>query len=163
MGYVSGIQAYENPRNPLNPPTAGSVIDSNVILTHDPLTPPCLAQGIITYGPGEIVMNNLVATPVSYRFVGVVSQDNNSWLEGNTVIPMVVQHQSYGSSVRSVGIGFGNGTTGGTAAANRTCGMDVGVGPWQPYQAALHRVLGHFSTNDVLAVDPIGLTGDSAY
>ena len=163
MGYVSGIQAYENPRNPLNPPTAGSVVDANVILTHDPLTPPYLTQGIITYGPGEIVMNNLVATPVSFRFVGVVSQDSNSWLEGNTVIPRVVQHQSYGSSVRSVGIGFGNGTTGGTAAANRTYGMDVGVGPWQPYQMALHRVLGHFSTNDVLAVDLTGLTADSEY
>jgi Pectate lyase superfamily protein len=163
VGYQNGIYIYPQGNNPLNPPTAGLVVDSNVILTHDSLVAPNLARGIITQGPGETVMNNLVVTPVSYRFVGVVSRGNNGWLEGNTVIPMVVQHQSYASSVRSVGIGFGNSTTGGTAAVNRTYGMDVGVGPEQPYQVVPHTVLGHFSTNDVLSVDPIGLTTNSVY
>jgi hypothetical protein len=118
---------------------------------------PPIAYGIISYGPGEIVANNLVVTPVTSWFVGVVSRDTNSGLEANTVIPLTVQRQAYGSDFRAVGIGFGNGTSGGTAAANRTYGMTVGVGPERPYQLIPHRVISHFSHDDDLPVDPTGL------
>lgn len=157
LGYVHGIYMYENPRNPLFPPTKGSVIDSNVILTHDSATSPPLAYGIISYGPGELVASNLVVTPVTSWFVGVVSRDTNSWLEANTIIPLTVQWQDYVWNTRAVGIGFGNGTSGGTAAANRTYGMTVGVGPEMPNQWIPHRVINHFSVNDDLPIDPTGL------
>jgi hypothetical protein len=94
---------------------------------------------------------------VSYRFVGVAVRGHDFWVESNTVLPMQVVRQSYGVFHRSVGIGFGNGTTGSTAAANHTYGFDVGIGPENPHQITPHHVISHFSTNDVLAIDPRGL------
>lgn len=162
-GYDSGIYIYENVNNPLNPPTQGLVVDGNVIRCRNSIERGMTTYGIISRGPGERVANNLVVTPIGYRFTGVVSRGNDSWIENNTIIPRSIFHQSYASAVRSVGIGFGNNTTGGTAAMNRTCGMDVGVGPEQAFQLPSHRVIGHFSTNDVLSVDLNGLTPDSIY
>jgi hypothetical protein len=154
-GYGYGVHIYESARNLFFPATAGSLHESNIIYARNAVG--SYAYGLSTYGPGEIVVNNLVVTPVSYRFTGVVTRDDDGWLEGNTVIPQTVQYQGYGSIARSVGIGFANNTSGGTAAANRTTGMDVGVGPESAYQIAPHRVINHFSTNDVLAIDPVGL------
>lgn len=157
IGYGNGVFLYENVHNPLFPPTVGSVIESNVILTHNSVPAAPGANGIISVGPGEIVANNLVVTPLSYWFVGVVTRSDQGWLEGNIVVPKVVQHQSYSAAYRSVGIGFGNATTNGTAVANRTYGMDVGVGPEVPFQLPPHLVISHFSTNDVLSIDPRGV------
>ncbi len=163
VDYSDGVYIYENVNNILNPPTAGLVVNANVILTRNALNPSFPVYGIISRGPDEIVADNLIVTPISYWFTGVVSRGDGSWIENNTVIPKSVFHQSYSSIVRSVGIGFGNHTTNGTAAMNRTYGMDVGVGPEQAFQLPSHRVIGHFSTNDVLSVDPNGLTPDSIY
>lgn len=157
VGYEHGVLTYDNPRNPLYPPTAGLVIDSNVILTRDSGTWPYHARGIISYGPSDRLLNNLILTPRSFRFVGIACRDSNSWVEGNTVIAGSITHNSYASNVRAVGIAFGYGTTNGVAAANRTCGMDVGVGPEGSYQVNPHRVIQHLSRDDVLAIDPIGL------
>jgi len=158
MGYGSGVFLYDNATSPLFPPTPGTVIDSNVILTRNSFGN--WAFGIESRGPGEIIFSNLIITPVSYRFVGVAARSLDFWVEANTVLPMQVIHQSYGSNNRSVGIGFANGTSGCTAVANYTCGMDVGLGPERPYQITPHHVISHFSTNDVLAIDPRGLMGN---
>jgi hypothetical protein len=157
IGFSHGVMIYENPRNPLHPPTAGMVIDSNVILTQSPLDWPFKAVGALTYGPGERVINNLIITPLSRTFTGIISYDNNPWIEGNTIIANTVTHYSYDSGTRSIGIAFTWGTTGGTAAANRTRGMDVGVGAAGPYDVVPHRVILHQSRDDVLPVDPLGL------
>jgi hypothetical protein len=159
-GYVSGVHLYDSAANPLHPPTPGTVVDSNVILTQDSLGFVPWAYGIESYGPGEIISQNLIITPSTYRFVGVSVRGQDFWVESNTVIPRQVVRQSYGATSRSVGIGFGNSTAGSTAVANRTYGLDVGIGPEQSYQITPHRVISHFSTNDVLAIDPRGLMGN---
>lgn len=162
MGYVTGVHLYENVRNPVSPPTPGTRVEDNVILTRDSRTAPLpLAFGIQSNGPGDILTDNLIVTPNAYRFEGVVVRGTNSWVEGNTVLAKTAWPQSYGSLLRSVGIGFGSASKGNTAVANRTTKMDVGIGPEIPYAAPPHRVISHFSTNDVLAIDPRGLTEDS--
>jgi hypothetical protein len=106
-------------------------------------------------------VNNLIVAPVSQYFKGIVVRGSNSWIEANIVLPQVVFRREYGLFYRSVGIAIGNGAAGATAAANRTYGMDVGIGPEVPYAIVPHRVISHFSTNDVLPIDPRGLTEDS--
>jgi len=126
MGYRLGVYQYEDAASPLFPPTPGTVIDSNVILTRDSYSAPYYTYGIQSSGPEDIIAHNLIITPASYRFIGVSVRGADSWIEANTVIPRQVVRQSYASSDRSVGIGIGNYSTGSTAAANRTYGLDVG-------------------------------------
>ena len=158
-GYGVGVYQYENVENPLYPPNAGLWIDSNLILTRDPSVEIYYTYGIQSAGPEDIISNNLIVTPATYRFIGVYALGADSWIESNTVIARQVVRQSYASNSRSVGIGIGNPSTGTTAVANRTYGFDVGIGP-NPFQSPPHRVISHFSTNDVLAIDPNGLTED---
>jgi hypothetical protein len=134
------------------------VVDSNVILTRDPYSSPYYTYGVQSFGPGETIANNLIVTPAGVRFEGVCIRGADAWIEANTVIPGRVVRQSYASNDRSLGIGIGNGSTGSTAAANRTYGLDIGIGPEGAFQTPPHRVISHFSTNDVLAIDPLGLT-----
>jgi len=157
MGYEHGVLIYESDRTPLHPPTLGLVIDSNVIFTQNSFDWPYHAYGILSYGPEDIVMNNLVVTPNSFRSRGILCRDQGSWIEGNAVLAATVAHYGYDSPSRSFGIGFGTYAANGTAAVNRTRGFDVGVGPEGTYQYVPHRVINHTSTNDVLAIDPIGL------
>lgn len=164
MGYVTGVYLYENVRNVLSPPTPGTQVAGNVIFTRDSMASPLpLAYGIQSHGPGDILADNLIVTPNAYRFVGVAVRGTNSWVEGNTILAKTARPQSYSSPVRSVGIGFSSLSKDNTAAANRTTKMDVGIGPEVPHATPPHRVISHFSTNDVLAIDPRGLTDDSAY
>jgi hypothetical protein len=113
-----------------------------------------------SWGPEDIIANNLVVTPVSTRFVGVAMRGRDSWAEANTILPAEVVRHTYGDVDRSVGIGVGNLSTGTVSVANHTSGFDVGNGPVAPYQTIPHRVISHISTNDVLAVDPRGLIAD---
>jgi hypothetical protein len=159
-GYGIGVYQYDNVENPLFPPNTGLWIDSNVILTRDSSAGIYYTYGIMSYGPADIISDNLIITPKSYRFIGISIRGAGTWIEANTVIPRQVVRQSYVSNNRSVGIGIGNTATGSTAVANRTYGFDVGLGP-DAFQSPLHRVISHSSTNDVLAVDPNGLTEDS--
>lgn len=157
QGYHNGVYMYPNVRTPLYPPIPGTLISSNIILTlHSPSGG--YAYGMVSHGPGDTISGNLVVTPESYFFTGITVRGTNSWIEANTVLATNVVRQGYTSNFRSVGIGFGNGSSNNTAAANATYGMDVGIGPEKPYQGVPHRVISHFSTNDVLAIDPIGLS-----
>jgi hypothetical protein len=153
VNYRYGVHLYENVRNLLFPPTPGSVVDSNVILTWNSYIYN-YAYGIDSFGPGETISNNLIVTPLSYCFAGIVVRGTNAWIEANTLLPLQVVRQSYGTILRAVGIGFGNQARMNTAVANRTYGMEVGIGPEIPHQVVPNRVLSHFSINDVLAIDP---------
>lgn len=155
-GYRYGIRLYENVRNVLSPPTPGTLIQSNVVVTWNSLVRG-YCNGIDSAGPSEIIRYNLVATPYSYWVRGVVVRGTNAWIEGNIVVPGTIRSQEYASPFRSVGIAFGNLSRGNTAKANSTFGMDVGVGPENPFQAPPHRVISHFSYNDGLPVDPRGV------
>ena len=155
-GCGGSVVQYENVENPLFPPTRDTLVDSNVILTRDPYASPFPVYAVVSNGPKDIISNNLIITPFSSHFIGIYVLGADSWIEANTILPRQVVRQSYGSNDRSVGIGIGNSSTGCTAAANRTYGFDVGIGP-NAYQLPPHRVISHFSTNDVLAIDPRGL------
>ena len=84
-------------------------------------------------------------------------EEDVSYVKNNHIIAMKVERHSYASSLRSVGIGVGNPSTGVVAEENHTYGLDVGVGPENANQIIPHRVSSHHSVNDVLAVDPRGL------
>jgi hypothetical protein len=110
-----------------------------------------------SWGPGEFIQDNLVITPASTWFTGLVTRGADSWIEGNTVVTDTVVRHSYSAPDRSVGVGVGNTATNNTFAGNRTYGFDVGNGPESAYQPVPRHVTSHASTNDVLAIDPIGL------
>jgi hypothetical protein len=44
-----------------------------------------------------------------------------------------------------------------TSMENHTYGMDVGIGPEIPFDVEPHRVISHFSTQDALSIDPLGV------
>jgi len=157
-GYVHGVELYPNWRNPLFPPTPGTVIEANVILTHDSLADPTIAYGIESDGPGELIANNLILAPNSFYFTGIVVRGTNAWIEGNVLRPVRFTHTAYDARYRALGIGIGHNTVGDTAAENRTYGFDVGIGPEWPNDSAPHRVITHYSTNDMMGIDPLGLT-----
>ena len=102
-------------------------------------------------------MDNLIVAPSSTRFTGVAIRGEDSWVEGNTVVSLEIQRHPYASSERSLGIGFHATARRGTAAGNRTFGMDVGVGPEVPSYNGAHDVLDHRSNDDTLPVDPVVL------
>ena len=161
MGFRSGVHLYESVRNVLFPPSPGTIAASNVILTRDPL--PMLSSTYYVYGvqswePQDTIRGNLIITPSSTRFRGVAVR-GASRIEENKVLAMQVRRQSYLSYDRSVGIALGTSTNAATVAANSTYGMDVGLGVEVPAAVNPNEVISHFSTNDILPVDPRVLSG----
>jgi hypothetical protein len=157
QGYIYGINLYDNVRSPHTPPTPGTWIHSNVVTPHNSSVGLPLAHGIISSGPEEIISNNLILAPSSLRLTGIAVQGRDAWIENNTVTAISISHQPYDSFFRSVGIGAGNPSRDSTSVGNRTREMDVGNGPWSPHQIVPHRVISHFSYDDVLPVDHRGL------
>ncbi len=161
MGFRSGVHLYESVRNVLFPPGPGTVVSTNVILTRDPL--PMLSSTYYVYGvqssePQDTIRGNLIITPNSTRFKGVAVR-GASRIEENKVLAMQVRRQWYSSYDRSVGIALGTSTNAATVAANSTYGMDVGLGVEVPAAVNPNEVISHFSTNDILPVDPRVLPG----
>jgi hypothetical protein len=156
QGYPRGIHLYPNEYNYQDPPTPGTVIENNIVVTCDAPTE-MTRYGIRSYGPGDTISKNLVVMPKSTWAVGISHDGTNAWIKGNTVIARKVERHPYKEFSRSVGIGFANTARFNTAVGNRTYGMDVGIGPSCPSQLIPHRIIGHYSTNDVLAIDPCGL------
>jgi len=154
-GYSNGVLLYNNVRNPLNPPTPGTMVTGNVILAGRNSTP---IYGVASWGPGEFICNNLIIAPESSGFGGVALRfPGYSWVERNTILPMEVVRHSYSDPSRSLGVTFNINGKWCTAADNRTFGLDVGVGPEVPNQSVPHWVIGHDSNNDGLAIDPLGV------
>ena len=156
QGYQVGIHLYANEYNRMFPPTPGTVVDRNIVLSWHKSSG-TTKYGIRSCGPGDTVSKNLVVAPNSDWLCGICFVGTNSWVKENTVIAREIVRHPYGEFTRSVGVGFGNTSSLNTAINNRTYGMDVGIGPACPYQLIPHRVIGHYSTNDVLAIDPKGL------
>lgn len=157
-GFQVGVLIYPEGRTPLFPASRGTVMDHNTILTRNPRDyPGSYTHGIKSYANEDLVADNLVITPVTYRFTGFAARGLNSRVEHNTVISLGPAVNGYASADRGVGIGFDNQSLNGYAGYNTTQGMDVGVGPEDPYQDIPHRVSDHRSVNDVLPIDPVGL------
>ncbi len=156
QGYQLGVNLYPNEYNRKDPPTPGTIIDRNIVMTSE--NPASIVRyGIRSYGPGDTISRNLVLMPKSTWTVGICHDGTNAWIRENTVIARKVERHPYKEFSRSVGIGFANTSLLNTAIGNRTYGMDVGIGPSCPFQQIPHRIIGHYSTNDVLAIDPSGL------
>jgi hypothetical protein len=152
-GYDCGIYQYPPDHNPYNPPHPGTLIASNIVI---PANVPTPKYGIIAGGPGITILHNLVIKESTNSFVGVDAWNTNMWIRGNTVLSRFVAHQPYLWDTRSVGIGF-RGSSFTTSIDNRTYGMDVGIGPDQPDAVSPHRVISHFSKDDTLPIDPVGV------
>jgi hypothetical protein len=152
-GYGVGIYQYPPDHNPYNPPMPGTLIASNIIV---PANVPTKKYGIVACGPGNTILHNLVVKESTNSFLGVYVLSTNMWIRGNTVLSRFVAHQPYDSDQRSVGIGF-QGSSFTTSIDNRTYGMDVGIGPAQPDAVSPHRVISHFSKQDTLPIDPVGV------
>jgi Pectate lyase superfamily protein/Bacterial TSP3 repeat len=150
-GYQYGIYIYPDTADLMFPACKGLVMRSNIVKLRN------WGSGIFANGPSETISHNLVVAPTPDRVLGVLVAGTNSWIEANTVINMQAANHGYASAGRAVGIALANGSSQNTAVANRTRGMDVGVGPADAYQLWSHRVISHFSTNDVLPIDPRGL------
>jgi hypothetical protein len=156
-GYSLSVNLYQHFSNPINPPTPGTILDSNVMLTRIPGSDQYFTYGVQSWGPGDVIHDNLIVIPLSTMVVGVATRGTDSWVEDNLVVPETVVRQSYAAADRSVGVGVGNTSTNNTFVRNRTYGFDVGNGPVGAHQAIPRRVISHTSTNDALAIDPIGL------
>ncbi len=153
-GYRRGIHLYPNEYNRKDPPTPGTIIENNIIVPWDGYS---WKFGIESSGPGDTISRNLIVVPDPTRFCGVCLEGTNSWVKENTVIARRIERHSYSDFSRSIGIGVGNVSSFTTAVTNRTYGMDVGIGPSTPNQGIPHRIIGHYSTNDTLAIDPRGV------
>jgi hypothetical protein len=136
-------------------------VDSNVILTADPRDSLTRTYGVQSWGPDDVIAQNLILSPVSTHFTGVAMHGQGSWAEANIILPIEVKRHTSDDINRSVGGAVGNRSRETTSIDNETAGLDVGNGPLGAYQAVPRRVISHFSTNDGLAVDPRGLTPDS--
>lgn len=152
-GYNVGIYMYPCDHNPYRQPTPGTLIASNIV---DTAPGPGRGYGIADYGPGVTLLQNLIVNDSTNGFVGIDVRTTNTWIRGNFILSRQVAHQPYGSSQRSVGIGFWQSTMS-TSIANETYGMDVGIGPEVPYDVVPHRVISHFSSQDTLSIDPLGV------
>jgi hypothetical protein len=154
QGYRRGIHLYPNEYNRKDPPTPGTVIENNIIV---PYNASSWKFGIESSGPGDTISKNLVVITDPTWFCGVCLEGTNSWVKENTVIARRIERHNYGDFTRSIGVGVGNVSKFTTSVANRTYGMDVGIGPSTPNQSPPHRIIGHYSTNDTLAIDPRGV------
>ncbi|NWK55178.1 hypothetical protein HW115_06120 [Verrucomicrobiaceae bacterium N1E253] len=150
-----GIQLYEEVHTPLFPASNGSIIQNNYIFSRDTTVyTDIYAHGIQSWGKNEYIAGNTIITPVAIRFVGITLRGEDSLAENNSVLPIVKRNNGYYSSVRATGLGVGNESSGLLLRANRTYGLDLGVGQLQPNGYIPHYVSQHQSFDDVVGVDP---------
>jgi hypothetical protein len=155
-GYVVGVMSYDD----MMPHSwsRGLNVDSNFIVVRDPaLTVPFSIIGIRLLGDDQYVRNNVIIAPRSEHFVGIAVYGNGALVENNRVMTQEIIRHDYTSSLRALGLGFGNSSQNTVFKGNYTYGMDVGVGPTTPSQSIPHRVISHNSMNDTLPLDPRGL------
>jgi len=157
LGYKTGILLNYEPRNPLHPPSRGSIIDSNIIVADNTVETNRYVSGVDSWADDAWIKGNYVISPNSYRVTGLVTRGSNTRIESNWILQRDVTRYGYHDSNRSVGIGIGNESVGAVIKGNHTYGHDVGVGPSTPFQEPPHSVIDHHSRNDGWAVDTHGL------
>jgi hypothetical protein len=150
-GYRYCINQYPNDHNPYRPPTPGTLIASNIITT-DMLG---VRYGVLCYGPGTTISQNLMVRFIA-QFIGISVRSTNVWVRGNVALSRLISYKAYDSAARSVGVAFYQ-SSDTTSMDNRTYGFDVGIGPEVPYDIVPHRVISHFSVQDQLPIDPLGV------
>ena len=157
-GSAQGILIYGNSRTPLFPGGKGTLIDSNVVLLPETSVDRGYnSYGIHSWGPDEIIRNNLIIAPTSSRLIGIALRGDNALVENNTILSMNVVRNDYASVFRSVGVGVGNTSKFARCIRNTTYGLDIGVGPVDKFQGIPHYVIDHRSINDTLPIDPRGV------
>ncbi len=162
VGQHIGILIYPEDHTPLFPASRGAIIDNNSILTRDSRDyPGSYTYGIQSWANDDVIVSNRVFVPETYRIIGISARGRNSRIEKNTIISQLPENNGYVNLDRGVGIGCGNQSTNARVIGNTTFGMDVGVGPDEPNQSVPHAVSLHRSVNDVLAVDPTGLSNQA--
>lgn len=153
-----GILLYPEVQTLLHPASRFSIVNRNSVHTRDPLAhSPFYTYGIQSWADDDVIIDNLVTTPNSFRFTGITARGKNTRIESNRVISLAPADNGYGNPNRSVGIGFGNQSLNTFIKNNTTYGFDVGVGPEDAHQDIPHRVLNHRSVRDVFGVDFRGL------
>lgn len=161
QGFTHGVLIYGNSRTPLFPGGKGTVIEANVIEPRDTtIDPGANTYGVHSWGPEEIVRNNLVSIPISSRIVGLALRGPSTIVEGNTVIARNVVRNGYDSTLRAVGVGVGNTSLNVVARRNTTYGFDVGMGPIDKFQSIPHYLIDHRSIEDELPIDPRGVINE---
>lgn len=158
-GYVIGVMSYKE--NLPHPWSKGMRIQSNIILTRDPSDDlPFGIMGIRSWAHNQEIRDNIVLTPLSRTFAGIGVYGDGAVVANNWVIAQKVEHHDYTSALRAVGVGLGNTGTSIIFEGNHTYGFDVGCGPLGVSQSIPHRVISHYSYNDVLPVDPRGVIAE---
>lgn len=160
-GLRTGILVYPEVTTPLFPGSRWSVVDGNLIITKDPgENPNVTVYGINSWADDQVIQNNLIITPASKRFNGIAARGADSWVGRNVVLSAAPSDNGYGNILRAVGYGVGNQSSNVRITGNTSYGMDVGVGPVDPFQSIPHYVEDHRSIQDALPIDPRGLLSD---
>lgn len=160
-GYRFNVLIYGNPRTPLTPGSRGTLIEDNIIVLPRSIEgDTSFIYGVQSWGPEEIIRNNIIFVPLSRKSIGIALRGENAIVENNTIISQEVIRNGYASSNRSVGIGVGNTSMNASIRHNTTYGFDIGVGPADKYQIIPHYVTDHRSIRDELAIDPRGVISE---
>jgi hypothetical protein len=157
-GHNQGVLIYGNPRTPLFPGSRGNLIERNLIVAADTtFDPGYQTYGIHSWGPDEIIRDNLILMPLSSRVVGIALRGRNATVQNNTIVAMNIRRNGYESPIRATGVGVGNSSLDAWIARNTTYGFDIGVGPVDKFQSIPHYVIDHRSLLDELPIDPRGV------
>jgi hypothetical protein len=153
-----GINFYPEVRDLLGKPERGSLAENNIIVWNPSETAQWFSYGIQSWG-SEITLNrNFVQANLGVKCFGIVTRGDSDRISANFVSIKVPRDNGYSSTVRAVGIGIGNTAIRSLSSNNSSRGFDVGMGPAQPYQNIPYQLDGHFSFDDVFAIDPLGTT-----
>jgi len=158
-GFWTGINLYEDTKRPIFPATRGTRVDSNVVVTRNPMEySQTFTYGVQLIGGDEWVYGNLIMVPVSFKCMGIVARSENSLIQENDIGAWQFGFSGSYSLDRSIGAATGRTSMGGCQfIKNRTRGFDVGVGRAQWYQDVNYTVDGNISYEDALPVDPLAL------
>lgn len=156
--YGVGINFYPEVRDILGKPERGSSAANNIIAWNLPVDSDSFSYGIQSWGSEINVVNNFLQTNLATKCFGIVTRGDADLIRENFVSTKLLLNHGYSSGIRSVGIGIGNTATKALSSRNHSSGFDVGIGPAQPYQTIPYLMNEHFSFNDVLPIDPRGVT-----
>lgn len=158
QNYGIGINFYPEVRDILGKPEKDSIAENNIIVWNLSATAMYFLYGIQSWGTEVTIMNNFVQAGSASKCFGIVARGDSEVIRGNQVSTVQAINNGYSSTIRAVGIGIGNSAKNSYSSRNSSRGFDVGMGPAQPFQSIPYQLEDHFSFDDILAVDPRGIT-----
>lgn len=161
-GYGRGISSYAETHTPRFPSARGSVIENNLVRCRNGQTYDSVYTLGMNYQHGnEVVRDNLVIAPVSYKTMGVQVNVNNALILRNQLLCDRIVRNPYSSDQWTVGIALGFLSTFTHIEGNSTSGFDNGVGPGAQFTEPSYWVYDHRSYLDAVPVSTLGiLNGD---